>query len=181
MASKALTALVKHNLTDGRVFSRQSATLIAEITALSDEPVTATAAGYYTAATGGTKVSSSDSSTTKYLRFTLNQIPKGTVLTLKAGSHGTPRNGYYTDFTVIEANGAVDSSNGVRTRLYGDGVPDKTITLTFNNDIVEPKEFVIGINIWNYIYTMDKYDTNCTNYVYNGDVALVAEYMGLHW
>ena len=81
MASKTLSALVKHNLPDGRVFTKQSVVLTAELTALTDDPVTATAAGYYTAATGGTKVTTSDSDTTKYLRFTLNQIPAGTVLT----------------------------------------------------------------------------------------------------
>lgn len=138
-------------------------------------------AGYYNAISGGTKVTQSGSSQTKYLRFKLDKIPAGTVLTLKAGRHGTPASNYYTDFTVLKANGAIDSSNGVKTRMYGDGSPDREITLTFPNAVINPTEFVIAVNIWNVIYTKDKYGTNCTNYVYQGTKAVVAEYISLTW
>ena len=138
-------------------------------------------AGYYNAISGGTKVTQSGSSQTKYLRFKLDKIPAGTVLTLKAGPHGTPASRYYTDFTVLKANGAIDSSNGVTTRMYGDGSPNREITLTFPNTVINPTEFVIAVNIWNVIYTKDRYGTNCTNYVYQGTKAIVAEYISLTW
>lgn len=137
--------------------------------------------GYYNAISGGTKVTQSGSSQTKYLRFKLDKIPAGTVLTLKAGRHSTPGSGYYTDFTVLKANGAIDSSNGVKTRMYGDGSPDREITLTFPSEVINPTEFVIAVNIWNTIYTADKYSASCTNYVYQGTKAVVAEYLTLHW
>ena len=138
-------------------------------------------AGYYNAISGGTKVTRSGSSQTKYLRFKLDKIPAGTVLTLKAGPHGTPVSRYYTDFTVLKANGAIDSSNGVTTRMYGDGSPNREITLTFPNAVINPTEFVIAVNIWNVIYNKDKYGTHCTNYVYQGSKAIVAEKISLTW
>lgn len=138
-------------------------------------------AGYYNAISGGTKVTQSGSSQTKYLRFKLDKIPAGTVLTLKAGPHSTPASGYYTDFTVLKANGAIDSSNGVKTRMYGDGSPNREITLTFPNAVIDPTEFVIAVNIWNVIYTKDRYGASCTNYVYQGTKAIVAEYISLTW
>lgn len=138
-------------------------------------------AGYYNAISGGTKVTQSGSSQTKYLRFKLDKIPAGTVLTLKAGPHSTPASGYYTDFTVLKANGAIDSSNGVKTRMYGDGSPNREITLIFPNAVIDPTEFVIAVNIWNVIYTKDRYGASCTNYVYQGTKAVVAEYISLTW
>ena len=138
-------------------------------------------AGYYNAISGGTKVTQSGSSQTKYLRFKLDKIPAGTVLTLKAGPHSTPASRYYTDFTVLKANGAIDSSNGVTTRMYGDGSPNREITLTFPNTVINPTEFVIAVNIWNVIYTKDRYGASCTNYVYQGTKAIVAEYISLTW
>lgn len=137
--------------------------------------------GYYNAVSGGSITKASKSTDTKYLRFKLDKIMAGTVLTLRAGSHDTPRNDYYTDFTVIQAGDAIDSSNGVKTRMYGDGSPNREITLTFNKTVNSPVEFVIGVNIWNAIYRMDKYSTKCTNYVsLNGKDIVAAELM-LHW
>lgn len=144
-------------------------------------PTVITPMGYYNAASGGSVVGTSSSTTTHYMRFTLSDIKAGTVLTLRAGPHGTPRDDYYTDFTVLKANGAIDSSNGVKTRMYGDGVPNKDITLTFTQAVAGPVEFVVGVNIWNYIYTMDKYGTGCTNYVYCNGKVLASAYLGLHW
>lgn len=150
-------------------------------TCLIKAPTVVAPMGYYNAAAGGSVVSTSRTSNTIYMRFTLSNIRAGTVLTLRAGPHGTPRDGYYTDFTVLKANGAIDSSNGVKTRMYGDGVPNKDITLTFTQAVTGPVEFVVGVNIWNYIYTMDKYGTGCTNYVYCNGVVLASAYLELHW
>lgn len=136
-------------------------------------------AGYYSAISGGNKITSIRNNFSIYLRFMLDKIPAGTVLTLKAGVHSTPASGYYTDFRVLKANGAIDSSNGVKTRMYGDGSPNREITLTFPNAVANPTEFVIEVNIWNTIYTMDRYGASCTNYVYQGTKAVVSEYLTL--
>lgn len=138
-------------------------------------------AGYYTTQTGGSVYNSFNSTATRYLRFRTNSIKAGTVLTLRAGPHSTPGSHYYTDFTVIQANGAIDSSNGVKTRMYGDGVPNKTITLTFTKDVPNPVEFIIAVNIYNVIYTMDRFGASCNNYVDANGVNILTKYASLHW
>ena len=131
------------------------------------------AVGYYNAPSGGSLVTRSSSSSDKYLRFKLKTIPAGTVLVLRAGSHATPGADPSTEFKVIQANGAVDSSNGAPTVVYSD-FGTKDITLTFPNAVANPVEFVIAVSMYNQIYKADRFGTSCVNYVLKDGVTVVS-------